>query len=773
MLDSTVKQRIAERYQKLNGEGKLLTRPQLDDYYATFRNRFGPEKLAGLDGEALLEAMHAHGNTDSLVYWLEFKNDDEFPSPQFGGIGGGSAFKFGVFRRKETGTWVTADESNNAKDLTVAETVVIARRHREQLIKGVEHLRRLPATGTDEDYRQLQEALDRDAPDVSRLGWGHKYFSLLFPEAVDDFHSPKWQRFHLQKMLLTPPDVEGRYAVAGWYAAVARELALPLNNLTSVLNTLHGRLHRYWRVGTSDSTAPRNRWPLMRDGNCVAVGWDKLGDLSWLEATKDCRERLKELLADKHPATAQAVGRAASQVVTFVSRISDGDYVLAADGATVLGVGRVTGGYSFDATSDFPHRRPVEWLSLDEWKMPDAAGLRTTVHEVKLPVNAVEAERKVLGASGHPRPVAVPDPVIGPKPKPPWPGPHLPTLSGIPGRVRAVLDRKGQVILYGPPGTGKTYWAEGAARDLAAHRAFGRPFDALDGGERELVAGGAQGGGLVRLCCFHPGYGYEDFIEGYRPETVNGQITFRLRAGVFKRLCADADQAPDRNFYLVVDEINRGDIPRIFGELLTVLEKDKRGRAVVLPVSGDAFRVPANVFLVGTMNTADRSISLLDAALRRRFGFVELMPDSSVLKGHAVEGVPLGPWLDALNRRICEHVGRDARNLQVGHSYLLQNGKPVKDMPALRRALRDDLLPLLEEYCYEDFTALQSILGHGLLDAANRRVREELFEDGQETALVQALLEPCPEVTTTAEAVAVPEPDGVEDEEGEMGEDEK
>src|SRR5215218_9814026 len=116
-------------------------------------------------------------------------------------------------------------------------------------------------------------------------------------------------------------------------------------------------------------------------------------------------------------------------------------------------------------------------------------------------------------------------------------------------------------------------------------------------------------------------------------------------------------------FLLIVDEINRGDIPRIFGELLTTLEKDKRGKWITLPVSQDVFSVPRNVFLVGTMNTADRSISLLDAALRRRFGFVELLPDSSQLAGRRAGSLPLGPWLDALNARLRQHLKRDARNL--------------------------------------------------------------------------------------------------------------
>lgn len=752
MLEPSVKQRLLERYQQMNAEGKLLSSSQLDAYYATFRTRFGPDQLASLDGEALLETMHAHGNKDSLVYWLEFKNDEELPA-RFGSISGGSAFKFGIFRRKETGTWVTAGEGNNPKDLTVPEAIAIARKHRDQLVRGVELLNQLPPNGSDDDYKRLQENLDREAPDVSDLAWGHKYFSLLFPDKLDDYHSPKWQWFHLLKMLQLPPDGRGRYLFAGRFVAAATEVGLPMNSLTEVLNSVHGRKHLYWRVGTSDGTAPRNRWGLMKDGNCVAIGWDNLGDLSTLEATKESRERLQNLLAQQHPANPSVTGRARTQIMNFVTGIAEGDIVMAADGGTVVGVGRVSGGYTFDGASDFPHRRPVEWLSIDEWKMTDAEGLRAAVHEVKKAVNILEAERRIQPVTGLGREVER-EPIIRAEPMIRLPRQQPPRLTGVAGRVQAVLDRKSLVILYGPPGTGKTFWAERAALDLAANWEFGRPFDGLDENAKQAIIGESQTSGLVRLCCFHPAYGYEDFIEGYRPETADGQITFSLRDGVFKRICKEAQQAPDRKYFLIVDEINRGDIPRIFGELLTVLEKDKRNKAIVLPVSGEPFRVPQNVFLIGTMNTADRSISLLDAALRRRFGFIELMPNSSVLGDHTVSGVPLGPWLDALNRRVCAHVGRNARNLQIGHSYLLQAGRPLKDMTALRRALRDDILPLLEEYCYEDFTALQNILGNGLVDVENGRIRHELFEDGQENALMQALLQPCPEIVTSAEALA-------------------
>jgi 5-methylcytosine-specific restriction protein B len=744
MLEPAVKQKLVDKLQLMNNEGKLLSRQQLQQFYGTFRNQFGPEILARLDGTVLLETMHSLGK-DSLVYWLEFKNDEEFPA-RFGGIGGGSAFKYGVFRRKGTGTWVTGE----AKDISIEEAVVIARKHRDQLLKGVELLKEVPPNGGDDDYSKLQEKLDREAPDVSDLMWGHKYFHLIFPEKLDHLHLPEFQRFHLLKLLQRPPESKGRYVCAGRFVAAAKEIGVPMNNLMEVIYSVNGRPHTYWRIGTSDGKAPRNHWPMMRDGNCVAIGWPDLKDLSNLEENKESKEKLQQLLAEKYPTTPQAVGKARSQIFNFVLGIEEGDVVLASDGGTVLGIGRVTGPYFFDSTSDFPHRRPVQWYSLEEWKMPEPEGLQTTVHEIRKNVeNILEAERKSQGSIP-----SVPSPLKSPTTEKPGAPRQWPRLDGIPGRIQAVLERKGQLIVYGPPGTGKTFWAQKAALDLAAYWAFGKAFEQLTEEDKRVVVGGEQGNGLVRICCFHPAYGYEDFIEGYRPETHDGQITFRLRDGAFKRLAKDAAQAPDRRYILIVDEINRGDIPRIFGELLTVLEKDKRGNPIMLPVSGDVFRVPPNVYLIGTMNTADRSISLLDAALRRRFGFIELMPDAKVLKDQVVGSIPLGPWLVALNQRICAHVGRDARNLQIGHSYLLQGEHPLKDFAAFKRALRDDIIPLLEEYCYNDFDSLHKILGTGLLDAENRRIKHELFDEGRDAELVQVLIAPSPDIIASPQALS-------------------
>jgi 5-methylcytosine-specific restriction protein B len=645
-------------------------------------------------------------------------------------------------------------------ELSVPQAVEIARKHRDELIKGTERLSKLPDLADDTEYRRLQEDLARMAPTVNDLAWGHKYFSLMSPEKLDDYHNPDYQRFHLVKMLQVPPDGEGRYLCAGRFVAAAHELGMPINHLTTILNHHYSMPHAYWRIGTSNGEQPRNRWPLMRDGACVAIGWADLGDLSSFEKDTPSKEKLIQLLAERYPSSPSQQGKAATQILNFTKGIEGGETVLACDGGTVLGVGRVTGDYVFEAGSDFPHRRPVEWLSLEEWKMPEPEGLQTTVHKLKkYPVNLVEAERRSLVAVLPPRAsVTVSRGGVSPR------------LGGVSGRIQSVLERKAQVILYGPPGTGKTYWAERAATELASYSLAGKPFEELSDSEKSVIDGGRDSLGTVRMCCFHPAYGYEDFIEGYRPDLHEGRMNFVLRDGIFKQLCRDAEAQPERQFYLVIDEINRGDIPRIFGELLTIIEKDKRGKSVILPLSRSAFRVPPNVFLIGTMNTADRSIALLDTALRRRFGFVELMPDVTLFGDVWVAGIPLGPWLDALNRRICEHVGRDARNLQVGHSFLLEAGQPVKDASRFFRVIRDEIIPLLEEYCYEDYDALHAILG-GLVDLPNRSIRHDLFEEPVGPELVQALLSPCPDIVTSLKAVATvgTEPDESEPDDDETG----
>ena len=567
----------------------------------------------------------------------------------------------------------------------------------------------------------------------------------MCPTKLDDYHISNLQRFHLIKLLQIPPKAEGRYVCAGRFVALAKELGMPLNFLTTLLNEINGRQYYYWRIGTRSGRNDQSFWDEMRQENVVSLGWGELGDLSWVNYNQELKDKLRAQLQELEHANPAAAGRSATKVFSFVAQIAEGDIILAADGTKILGVGRVIGGYEYKSAIGFPHRRPVEWLTLDQWELPNAKeGLQGAVHLLRIPENQIAIETKLLkqkdqkpgGEQKRPNGIRTIGTVV--------------RLEGIPGRIQSVLERKRQIILYGPPGTGKTYWAMRTANDLAAYQIFGRSYQELSTEDKSFILD--QTGrvkGFVRRCTFHPTYGYEDFIEGYRPVSSNGQLAFEKRSGIFKTLCQDAQKNPGYSYYLIIDEINRGDIPRIFGELITLLERDKRGQLMLLPISGDLFQVPDNVFLIGTMNTADRSIALLDTALRRRFGFLELMPDPRLLNV-SIEGLPLGPWLEALNERIRVHIGRDARNLQIGHAYFLEVEKPVNRKARFIRIFREDILPLLEEYCYEDYETLGDILGDRLIDLKNQRFNEDLLVPERWDQLLEALLAMTPELITSS-----------------------
>ena len=241
-------------------------------------------------------------------------------------------------------------------------------------------------------------------------------------------------------------------------------------------------------------------------------------------------------------------------------------------------------------------------------------------------------------------------------------------------------------------------------------------------------------GPLTRVT-FHPSYTYEDFIEGFRPDAGGaGGLSLALEDGVFKRVCRAAQANPGRPYLLLIDEINRGNVAKIMGELLTLLERDKRGLTLTLPQSKETFSVPPNVFLLGTMNTADRSIKLLDAALRRRFAFLECMPDSELLHGAAVGDLALDDFLDGLNQRIARFEGREK---QVGHSYLLVDGQPVDEVEEFAARFREEILPLLQEYCYDEYATLAKFIGSELVDADAGTLDAEKVADPEQ--LVAAL----------------------------------
>ena len=248
---------------------------------------------------------------------------------------------------------------------------------------------------------------------------------------------------------------------------------------------------------------------------------------------------------------------------------------------------------------------------------------------------------------------------------------------------------------------------------------------------RDLRFDSNKGSGQIEIVTFHQNYSYEDFVEGIRPSLAEeGGLDYELRPGVFRKIVKAALDNPHCRFVLIIDEINRGNIPKILGDLITLIEPSRRlGQSnettVTLPYSGDSFGVPENLFIIGTMNTADRSILPLDIALRRRFDHVEMMPDPGhELISKDVNGINLRKVLKAINARISVLLDRER---QIGHTYLFN----VRDVKSLASIFKTAILPLLLEYFYDDWSKVQKVLGDAefIKKSSNKEFLDHLKND--------------------------------------------
>ena len=262
-------------------------------------------------------------------------------------------------------------------------------------------------------------------------------------------------------------------------------------------------------------------------------------------------------------------------------------------------------------------------------------------------------------------------------------------------------------ILYGPPGTGKTYSTKNLIDDIIKYQTITKDKS-------------------CKFITFHQSYSYEEFIEGIRPviDENNEEVKYEVAKGIFKELCLEANKDKENKYVLVIDEINRGNISKIFGELITLIEDDKRIEPngedtfentqvkdnellVTLPYSKQKFGVPKNLYIIGTMNTSDRSIASVDIALRRRFKFIEMMPKKNLVKDIPIDNnKTFRNIFEALNEKIIILLDRDH---QIGHSYFMSN--KVSNLEDLKNVWFNEILPLLNEYFYNDWEKLQALLG--------------------------------------------------------------
>jgi len=417
-----------------------------------------------------------------------------------------------------------------------------------------------------------------------------------------------------------------------------------------------GRIQmRYWVYAPGPNA---KFWDECWEKRIMLFGADELVDLMTYKSKDDIEKALKKASALKSRPTNDSLA-----AWEFSRVVKPGDVIIAKKGRRqYIGYGIVTSPYVYD-TSRVTYRnlRTVDWKTKGEWDEPGGSIVLKALTDITKHTEYVEKLKSLIGIDDQSPPISKPMPMP-------------PALN---------------TILYGPPGTGKTY-------------ALIKYMECFV--ESKYIT-------------FHQSYCYEDFVEGIKPlmsDVSAGKLSYEIKPGIFKNMVNMALNDPDHNYALLIDEINRGNVASIFGELIALIEEDKRKGApnelppTQLPYSRERFVVPGNLYIIGAMNTADRSVEALDTALRRRFTFVAISPDPKQIGQPGNLEVDLQHLLITINARIEKLLDKDHC---IGHSYFMGIAQTNDPLGELRNIFSTRILPLLEEYFYGDPAKIGMVLG--------------------------------------------------------------
>ena len=432
----------------------------------------------------------------------------------------------------------------------------------------------------------------------------------------------------------------------------------------------------YWTYSPGDGAA---RWDDFYARGVMGIGWSKVGNVEQYASKEDIRKSLRTVYSNKYSQKNSALA-----LWQFSRELKPGDIVFAKRGRSVIvGRGVVEGGYQFDENGDsYPNIRRVRWTHSGEWHTEDLLAMKTLTDITAYPDLVAKLDSffesedsETEEDAGEPvYPAYTPEDFLS----------EVYMSAERYGTLVNVLHAKKNLILQGAPGVGKTFAAKRLAYSMM----------------------GAKDSERVMMVQFHQSYSYEDFIEGFRPNAQG----FDLEKGAFYSFCKKAQDDSDNDYFFIIDEINRGNLSKIFGELFMLIENDKRGprNTLQLLYSHELFYVPSNVYLIGMMNTADRSLAMLDYALRRRFAFFDLLPAFDTESFIAYQEGLASEKFDRLVACVVKLNGAIATDESlgdgfcIGHSYFCRMFPDDVTDEKLSEIVDYELVPMLREYWFDE-----------------------------------------------------------------------
>lgn len=433
----------------------------------------------------------------------------------------------------------------------------------------------------------------------------------------------------------------------------------------------------YWIYSPGDNAS---MWDEFYKSGIMGIGWDDVTDLKGFSSKEEIKEYMKKVYDPSY-----SYKNNAHCLWQFANEIKVGDVIFVKKGMhKIIGKGIVTSDYIYDTSrSTYKHIRKVDWQNKGEWEHPGQAVMKTLTNisaypdyvQKLLDLFAEDTSEEVSEQKEIKYPLYSKDDFLN----------EVYMDEDTYNTLTELLEAKYNVILQGAPGVGKTFAAKRLAYSIMGQKDTSR----------------------VAMVQFHQSYSYEDFIQGYRPSKDG----FELENGTFYKFCKEAEEDNERPYFFIIDEINRGNLSKILGELMMLIEKDKRGEKIKLLYSNEWFTVPQNVRIIGMMNTADRSLALMDYALRRRFAFFDFAPafSSEGFKNYLAEKnspklESLITAVESLNNTISsdESLGDGFR---IGHSYFCTDGEITDEW--LKSVVEYEVIPLIKEYWFDEPTKVR------------------------------------------------------------------